>query len=549
MRSLRLAALIMAASLPLSLISCSLRNDDKKDKTSKKEKTSSADESSEKTTSKKSDNDSPASDLTDIDLDTVRGHVEDLLSDIKEEDSSDAISEDIDILLSDLDELYTASARSSIDYYYHFDDEKYEDIYDMYDEELYVSYALIQFAFTKGYLSDEYSDMFEKYITDEEMPDYYGEPGMTLRRCEGYAKVDHDLLDEYLDDYFDIVYSDEYSDDEKDLLCAEIYLDILASYDTDTFYEQFNRDYSPDEICDITDHIKNEFIPVSDKLLEHFFDIKNSDDILSDPVKVDDYFAAIEEYVSKISPDAGKAAHDIQQNKLYTIASGDSSFTGSFTTDLPATDEAYIYIYDDDSYLGFLTAIHEFGHYYASSYDHTIAYFNDPNLDIAEVQSQGLSILFTQFYDDIYGEQAEGMKTITVFELVDSVISGFIIGEYEYSVLCGKDTLSPEDVVDLFYESMEDYDNGLHFYEITHLFEMPGYYISYGVSALAALDLLGDTLNDPEKAAERYEKIARVPSSSNEYQFRKALAQCGFHDVLSKDYISNLAAEIEKYAE
>lgn len=549
MRSLRLAALIMAASLPLSLISCSLRNDDKKDKTSKKEKNSSADESSKSTSSQKDDSVSPASDLTDIDLDTVRGHVEDLLSDIKEEDSSDAISKDIDILLSDLDELYTASARSSIDYYYHFDDEKYEDIYDMYDEELYVSYALIQFAFTKGYLSDEYSDMFEKYITDEDMPDYYGEPGMTLRRCEGYAKVDHDLLDEYLDDYFDIVYSDEYSDDEKDLLCAEIYLDILASYDTETFYEQFNRDYSPDEICDITDHIKNEFIPVSDKLLNHFFDIKNSDDILSDPVKVDDYFAAIEEYVSKISPDAGKAANDIQQNKLYTIASGDSSFTGSFTTDLPATDEAYIYVYDDDSYLGFLTAIHEFGHYYASSYDHTIAYFNDPNLDIAEVQSQGLSILFTQFYDDIYGEQAEGMKTITVFELVDSVISGFIIGEYEYSVLCGKDTLSPEDVVDLFYESMEDYDNGLHFYEITHLFEMPGYYISYGVSALAALDLLGDTLNDPEKAAERYEKIARVPSSSNEYQFRKALAQCGFHDVLSKDYISDLAAEIEKYAE
>ena len=58
---------------------------------------------------------------------------------------------------------------------------------------------------------------------------------------------------------------------------------------------------------------------------------------------------------------------------------------------------------------------------------------------------------------------------------------------------------------------------------ISHLFESPGYYISYSTSALAAFDLFDDVNNDPYKALERYEKIAKISCNSGEYNFRKRL--------------------------
>ena len=56
-----------------------------------------------------------------------------------------------------------------------------------------------------------------------------------------------------------------------------------------------------------------------------------------------------------------------------------------------------------------------------------------------------------------------------------------------------------------------------------------------------------DVNNDPDKALERYEKIAKISCNSGEYKFRRALSECGFSNVLTKDYISNLADDINDF--
>ena len=55
-------------------------------------------------------------------------------------------------------------------------------------------------------------------------------------------------------------------------------------------------------------------------------------------------------------------------------------------------------------------------------------------------------------------------------------------------------------------------------------------------------------LNDPDRALEQYEKIAKISCNSGEYTFKKALSKCGFSDVLTKDYIYSLSDELKEYS-
>ena len=163
------------------------------------------------------------------------------------------------------------------------------------------------------------------------------------------------------------------------------------------------------------------------------------------------------------------------------------------------------------------------------------------------MQSQGLELIFTRFYDDIYGDTSDTEKLMQVIDLLDSVISGYLVGEFEYRAVQDIDNMTPEKLVELFNDKLSYYDGACSLYMISHLFESPGYYISYSTSALAAFDLFDDVNNDPDKALERYEKIAKISCNSGEYKFRRALSECGFSNVLTKDYISKLADDINDF--
>ena len=46
-----------------------------------------------------------------------------------------------------------------------------------------------------------------------------------------------------------------------------------------------------------------------------------------------------------------------------------------------------------------------------------------------------------------------------------------------------------------------------------------------------------------------YTDIAHIPCNSDKQQFKSALKECGFDDVLNEEYIKKLVANIMEYAE
>lgn len=540
MKKNAIISLLTASLIPLSLTSCKLRKFS--DLKSSKDKTA-TESTSEKTTS----GSAVTSKSEAPDTEEIRSHVKELLDNIELSDNEKKVRENIDTLVYDIDACKEALTLITIDYYSDWQNKKLGKKYDSVYENLYVANYFVNYAFAHGYKSKEYSELFAPYITNEESVESMTDPYMTLRRLEGYAKVDYEVMDERIDEYYEIISDDDLSNDEKNIKCAELYLDVLTGYEPETFYEIYNRDYTPDKIIELSKCVKKEILPAADKLADALVNSDSVEDILTDDTAFENPFQTILKYSSQLSPEIEASAKQLNDEKLFTITDDENCYTGSFTDTLPVSDKAFIYIFNSGGYHSISTPVHEFGHFYASSYDDTPVISSIMNIDIAEVQSQGFEFIFSRFYDDIFQDNAEAMHAVKTCDMLDAVLSGFFIGEFEYTVLKNRDTFTPEDVVDCFHDIMDDYNEDIEFYFIPHIFEQPGYYISYGVSALAAFDIWQDCLDAPDKALEKYEKIAHVPSSSVSTTFSKALKECGFSDVLNKKYIEALADEINGY--
>ncbi|MDE5771128.1 MAG: hypothetical protein K2I06_05795 [Ruminococcus sp.] len=536
MKKLRIISAFLAVVISVSTCSCGLKKDKN---TSEKD---SSDVSEEKSEIKKFERTAPPTEYVPADMDEIRKHANQLLDDYKISKNEEQVRNDIDVLLYDLDLANDSLSYITVDYYLDWNNEKTEEKYDRCYEDFYAVYEILSYVFTICSLSEEYGNLFEEFVT-ENMVEYYSD--MTMETVEEYAREDYQFMDIYLDDYYEMAYSDDLNDDEKNLLCAKIYLDILENYDTESFYEQYSRDYTPEEVIELCDVIRSEIVPVYNQLFETLYELDEIDDIIDSPVYFENPFEEILKYSSRLSPDIEKSAKKILDENLYTIASGDDCYDGSFTIDMPAQNSALVYVYDDGFFESFLTAVHEFGHFHASFYDDTTTFRQMNNLDISEIQSQGLEFLFMQFYDDIYGKQSDAMKIMKTATMLESVISGFLIGEFEYTVLENRDEMSPKDVLECYDEIMGDLSEDLPFYYITHIFEQPAYYISYGTSALASFEIF----ENPDKAVELYENIAEISCNSGEYQFKSALEKCGFSDVLNKEYIKNLSERITAFSD
>lgn len=558
MKLKKLTAFLTAVLVGCSVTSCSLRNwsdssDASRSTSSEKEKKSSkkSDSSRDKDENKKSDittaNFNPIKDSERLDV--IRDHVNALLDDMADDADEDDIQDDIDTLLNDFDVFYEEYNNLSIPYYLDMDNEELEaDADDVY-EDLYIASGMINYAFCKGVKIDKYSHLFENMLFDDEMIESFSDPSLSLKRLEGYSRVENWIRDDQIDRFHDIAYDDDMKDKEKNLKCAEILMEILQDYDTERLYIQYSRDYTGDEILELSDTVKEELIPAADEILKSIRKMDNGMEIVYDPVEFDDPFETLAQYAPLLSSEIGKAAEQLIEDEAYSISYGDGSYNGSFTMYLPVSKKGTIYITDNNDYYSLLTPVHEFGHYYAMNYDHIPTFLAASNMDIAEIQSQGFECIFTRFYDDIYGDQADAMLAAKTYDLANSVISGFAVGEFEYTVLKNLDTLTPEDVVDLWDEIAGDSLPGIELYMVNHIFESPGYYISYAVSALAAFDIWKDCFDSPDKALKKYQNIAEISSNDHNYAFRSATKKAGFDDVLNKKYISELADILTDYAE
>ncbi|WP_294750791.1 hypothetical protein [uncultured Ruminococcus sp.] len=482
-------------------------------------------------------------------LEAVSADVEQLINDLAKPHNKDTVQSDIDKLLDMFDIIYEKRTFASVDFYSDYQNSEAKAAFQSTEHLFSIAEALISYGFFCG-TESQYNDLF-KDITPPEAAALYGGGDYDLETARAEAESAYLDDEENMNRYYDIVDDDTLSMDEKDLRCAEILIDMLADETPESFYDDYYRDYTGDEIFALRETVTSNIIPayfdLRDKYLDTWPLTRYAHEELSETP-----FDVIQKYAGSLSPDIRESADRLVNEKLFKICSSEKAFDISFMDDLPAQNSAYIFIGQQSDEDIFSAAVHEFGHFHASFYDDTHAFLMKDNFDIAETQSQGMEILFTQFYDDIYGDNGrmngDHMRLSTLSDICYCVFSAFCIGSFEYELVSRINDITSEEVVRLFNSACDDSPVGYHLSDIAHLYECPGYYISYATSALASLELFFDLAEDKDRAIEKYEKMAEISCYSGEYTFREALDICGFEDVITEKFITDISKKLSDYA-
>lgn len=245
----------------------------------------------------------------------------------------------------------------------------------------------------------------------------------------------------------------------------------------------------------------------------------------------------ITEYSQYVGGDYNKNYKGIFEKGNYYLSNISNPNVTAYTTSYSTGDgEPYIFMSGD--YQDTFTFMHEFGHYVSE-----FTFGGVTSLDLAEVQSQGNELMFLSYLRDKNKLDSKIVKALAQYMIVNtlnSVIIGSAINELEqFTYVVDFDQTSLEskwDSIARAYGLGSGYDYLDYMYTV--LLNYRGYYISYAVSAVAALQIFIKALNDLDDGKEAYLSICKKDSSNE--RFKKSLENADLYSVFSEDAFKSI---------
>lgn len=343
---------------------------------------------------------------------------------------------------------------------------------------------------------------------------------------------------------------------------AELYLEMVAvrkelaelagtsSYADYAYRAYYSRDYTPVDAQSIWKTAKEDFAPLlekySDTITQTLLDggVQTRLDCSEQAV-----LQALSYGASRMSPEISEAAEYLLENGLYDLSYDERKLETGYTAYLYSYDVPFIFNCPYESYVDYTDTFHEFGHFLAAFYHTSDPLFSAADFDLSELQSQGMEVMFLQFYDELFGQDAKLLRAMVLENLVYGVVMGAMYDEFQQKVYA-EDVLTVDKLLEIFCAVYEDY--GFAPYEgyeyewtyVIHNFQQPFYYISYAVSAIPALGLYVHLLDDPGEAMDTYLRVASM--SDEEYYLTDALREAGLANTMKAPIGDVIAQRLEE---
>lgn len=321
------------------------------------------------------------------------------------------------------------------------------------------------------------------------------------------------------------------------------------SYADCAYRESYGRDYTTEDIRTVREAAKRYWVPLEARLM----DAVSERDLRALDVRTraygDGILDAVQPYMGRIDPELAETFSFMRRYHLYDIAPSESKLPVGYTIGLPAYGTAFIFDAPYGDYQDYSTVIHEFGHFNEAFHSPESGLWSSFYIDVGEIHSQGLEVLFTAYADEMFGpEGGRAFYWSTLSNMVTSVLDGCMYDEFQEAVYDNPDR-SLEEVNRLFKDISEEYG---YFYdeeeesdfwvEIPHTFQSPMYYISYATSALSALDLWLLSLEDRDRAVDIYLDLAAMGMSR---PYRETVEAVGLRDIFQGRTMRQLAEGIQ----
>ena len=237
-------------------------------------------------------------------------------------------------------------------------------------------------------------------------------------------------------------------------------------------------------------------------------------------------FKASEELISKsidcftkLRPFFGECLTKMQELKHLDLDSRMGKAPGGYNCPLAESGAPFIFMNAAGQMNDVTTMVHEGGHAVHSFLAHPLALtgFKEYPMEIAEVASMAMELFSMEHWDVFFNNPEELTRAkehqlervITIFPWI-AVIDKFQHWLYENPQHTGEQRVAEWNTILLeFQDSVIDY-SGLESYRSNgwqrqlHLFEVPFYYIEYGIAQLGAIGMWQQFKNNQEAALDNY---------------------------------------------
>lgn len=276
-------------------------------------------------------------------------------------------------------------------------------------------------------------------------------------------------------------------------------------------YAVYGRAYTPEDAAAFGERVKEALVPLYLDAVDRF-----SNDLAyfyGAAFPQEAAFASFRQALGDAFPALLPAWDGMLELGLYDTGVSGVKMPGSFTTYLSAHRAPFLFTQWMDDGQSVATLAHEFGHFSAFWRNPPQGAFARLDLDLAEVDSQGLELLLLDEYDTLYGRYADAARIHALLGALYAVLSGCMEDAFQQWAYANPGAAAKERN-DAYYRIAAEYGftavygyTGMEWVLIDHTFLSPLYYISYAVSMTAALSLWELAGTQPAAARRAYLRI------------------------------------------
>ena len=281
---------------------------------------------------------------------------------------------------------------------------------------------------------------------------------------------------------------------------------IAEIYGYDNYYVYayemvYQRDYEPDMVQRMRQYtaryLGDACQLASERFDEVYYDLdydqqtELSDLIYSAYDQLDENYVQL--YIDSMPESSQEMMNDMLQRNRAVFTEYHNAYEGAFTTWIDGEPFCFF----GPGYTGSETVIHELGHYYGSMY---VEPWVQP-MDLSESQSQGNEWMYIHFLKQkLTPEMYQAVSEYRMSSDIAYIIGFVMVDQFEEAVYCHENAgnLTLEEYDGLMEAVAENYGGidwvaenvmDMQLYWKMVVLESPVYYISYAVSAIAAVNL------------------------------------------------------------
>jgi oligoendopeptidase F len=322
--------------------------------------------------------------------------------------------------------------------------------------------------------------------------------------------------------------------------------------------------YSPEDIYKFHDAVEKVVVPFCGELNNQRKEVLGIDILRPWDTSVDldgkklKPFESIDEFVSKairiehkVKPDYGIQLEMMNNSGMLDLENRKGKAPGGYNSSIYGLGSSFIFMNAVKLHSDVTTLLHEAGHamHGAASKDIVIDYYCNPPSEVAELASMAMELLTMDYWDEYYKDEADLKKakrdqlegTLTFLPWCMTVDA------FQHWVY-----LNPEHTADerrnAFVDIQKRFSTGVdwtgleelrkvRWMQQLHIFEVPFYYIEYGMAQLGALAIYKNYRENKDKALKQYQDFLNLGYSK---PVREIYRTAGISFDFSESYLSEL---------